>query len=140
MPRSRGSVELLAPVQDVWSYLAEPYHLSDWWPGIATVEPDRRGLAAGARWRVRTSEASLLRRAASEDTLVVTAAQPETRFAFELARGRVRAELRLAPAGHGRTRAELRVDEPFSLGFHRGRRAKDALRRLHDLVQTGAAL
>ena len=37
MPRSRGSVELLAPVEDVWTYLAEPYHLSDWWPGIATV-------------------------------------------------------------------------------------------------------
>ena len=37
---------------DVWGFLAEPYHLSDWWPGILGVEPDRRGFAPGARWRV----------------------------------------------------------------------------------------
>ena len=44
---------LLAPVEDVWAFVAEPYHLSDWWPGISGVEPDRRGLAAGARWKVQ---------------------------------------------------------------------------------------
>ena len=38
---------------DVWGFLAEPYHLSDWWPGIVGVEPDRRGFAPGARWKVR---------------------------------------------------------------------------------------
>ena len=43
---------LLAPPEDVWRLLAEPYHLPDWWPGYQGVEPDRRGLAAGARWRV----------------------------------------------------------------------------------------
>ena len=140
MPRSQASIELLAPVEDVWSYLAEPYHLGDWWPGIGTVEPDRRGFATGARWSVRSTEPSLLRRAEAEDTLVVTAVEPRGRFAFELVRAKTRAELVLAQAGAGRTRAGLRIEEPFTLGFVRGRRAQDALERLYDLVQTGAAL
>ena len=29
-----ASRELLAPRADVWAFLAEPYHLSDWWPGL----------------------------------------------------------------------------------------------------------
>ena len=47
---------LLAPIDDVWAFLAEPYHLADWWPGISGVEPDRRGLAPGARWKVHRAE------------------------------------------------------------------------------------
>jgi hypothetical protein len=137
--RSHASVELLAPAEDVSAFLAEPYNLADWWPGIATVEPDRRGFARGARWEVRTRGASLFRGPAAEDTLLVTAAEPG-RFAFELVRAKVKADLRVEPAGPGRTAAELRVEEPFSFGFRRGRRAKDALARLHDLVQTGVTL
>ena len=52
MPRYTAERVLLAPLDDVWDFLAEPYNLADWWPGIAGVEPDRRGLAAGARWKV----------------------------------------------------------------------------------------
>jgi carbon monoxide dehydrogenase subunit G len=137
MTTSRASVELQAPPEDVSAFLAEPHNLADWWPGIATVAPDRRGFARGARWQVRSRAASLFRRAAAEDTLLVTAAEPR-RFAFELARAKVTADLRLEPAGPGRTSVELRVEEPFSFGFRRGRRARDALARLHDLVQTGA--
>ena len=48
--------ELLASREDVWRFLAEPYHLSDWWPGIVGVEPDRRGFEVGARWRVARRE------------------------------------------------------------------------------------
>jgi uncharacterized protein YndB with AHSA1/START domain len=140
MPTSTASIELIAPVNDVWSYLAEPYHFADWWPGIGTVEPDRRGFATGARWSVRSSEPSLFRRAEAEDTLLVTAVEPTTRFAFELVRAKTRAELVLAPADASRTRAELGIEEPFTLGFSRGRRAQDALDRLYDLVQTGATL
>ena len=47
-----SSLELLAPRADVWAFLAEPYHLSDWWPGITGVDPDLRGFAPGARWRI----------------------------------------------------------------------------------------
>src|SRR5437667_108533 len=53
MPLAQVELELLAPVEDVWRFLAEPRHLADWWPGIAAVEPDRRGLVAGARWIAR---------------------------------------------------------------------------------------
>ena len=60
MPRVEAARRLLAPREDVWAFLAEPHNLADWWPGIAAVEPDRRGLAAGARWQIRgTNRASL---------------------------------------------------------------------------------
>ena len=49
-----ASRELLAPRADVWAFLAEPFHLSNWWPGITGVEPDRRGFAPGARWKATT--------------------------------------------------------------------------------------
>jgi uncharacterized protein YndB with AHSA1/START domain len=140
MPVSRASVELLAPVEDVWSYLSEPYHLADWWPGIGMVEPDRRGLASGARWGVRTNEPSLFRRAEAHDTLLVKTVEPRARFAFELVRAKTSAELALTPVDGSRTRVELRIEEPFTLGFARGRRAQDALDRLFDLIQTGATL
>lgn len=45
--RATGRIE-----GDVWAVLSKPYHLSDWWLGYSGVEPDRRGLAAGARWKV----------------------------------------------------------------------------------------
>src|SRR5207247_3963813 len=50
MARITNSLEVLAPREDVWTFLAEPYHLADWWPGVRGVQPDRRGLAPGARW------------------------------------------------------------------------------------------
>jgi hypothetical protein len=123
----------------VWSFLSEPYHLADWWPGLAAVEPDRRGFSAGARWKVRSREATLFRRADAEDTLLVTAVDPLSRFAFELVRARTRAELTLAPADTRRTRAELAVSAPLLLAFSRNL-PKEALQRLHDLCQTAAAI
>ncbi|HEY4620056.1 MAG TPA: SRPBCC family protein [Gaiellaceae bacterium] len=139
MPTSRATRELLASPTEVWRFLAEPRHLADWWPGLAAVEPDRRGVAAGARWRVRSRKATLFRRPAAEDTLLVTAAVPETRLAFEFVQTKVKADLALAAAGPGRTRAELTVTGPLLLGLSRGL-ANDALARLHDLCQTAAAL
>jgi hypothetical protein len=139
VPGRTASVELLASLDDVWSYVSEPYHLPDWWPPIATVQPDRRGFAAGARWVVRMREASLLRKPDAEDVLVVHDVEPRERFVFEIVRVKVRAELRLSAAGSERTRATLTVEEPSRISFARGRLARDALDRLHDLVQTGAA-
>jgi hypothetical protein len=139
MPTTRAARELLASPEDVWRYLAEPYHLADWWPGLGTVEPDRRGVAAGARWRIRSREPTLFRRAESEDTLLVTGADPVSRFAFELVQAKVKAELRLAPAGPARTAAELSVSGPLLVGFSRGL-PKEALARLHDLCQTGSSI
>src|SRR5437773_9686421 len=73
----RATRELLAPRADVWAFVAEPYHLSDWWPGVVGVEPDRRGLAPGARWKlVSTPQAgsplsALVRPARAAGTLLV---------------------------------------------------------------------
>ncbi len=139
MATVRASRELRAPPEDVWRFLAEPRHLADWWPGVAAVEPDRRGVAAGGRWRVRSRGATLFRRAHAEDTLLVTAAAPASCFAFELVRAKMCAELTLEPATPGRTRAELVVVGPLLLGFSRGL-PTTALERLHDLCQTAAAL
>jgi hypothetical protein len=132
-----ASIELLAAPADVWAYLAEPRHLADWWPNVGAVEPDRRGLSAGARWTVRSRESTWLRRADDEDTLLVHAADPPGRFAFELVRARIQADLRLAEAAPGRTRADLVVSGPRLRGFTRSL-PRDALERLHDLVQTAA--
>jgi uncharacterized protein YndB with AHSA1/START domain len=139
MPTVRASRDLLASPEDVWSYLSEPYHLSDWWPRIATVEPDRRGFAAGARWQVRSSEPTYFRRAASEDTLLVREARPMSIFAFELVKAKLTAELVLEQVGPAVTRAELSVSGPLLFGFSRSL-PKDALDRLHDLCQTGVEI
>jgi hypothetical protein len=122
----------------VWAYISEPYHFPDWWPPVATVRPDRRGFATGARWTVRTREATLFRKPDTEDVLVVHAVEPIERFSFEVVRAKVRADLSLAPAGAGWTRATLTVGEPFRISFTRGQLAKEALARLHDRIQTGA--
>jgi uncharacterized protein YndB with AHSA1/START domain len=139
VPVARASRELLALPDDVWTFLAEPYHLTDWWPGLGAVEPDRRGLAVGARWRVHRRKASFFRKADAEDTLLVTAADPGRRFRFELVQARIRADLTLAPAGGGHTRAELAVEGPLLLAFSKSI-PKTALARLHDLCQTAATL
>src|SRR3954464_15148589 len=83
--RIQASRELLASRPDVWAFLAEPFHLADWYPGISGVTPDRRGAAAGARWQIVTSnEPTLFRRPRTTGMLVVTAAAPPRLFAFQL--------------------------------------------------------
>jgi uncharacterized protein YndB with AHSA1/START domain len=135
--RYAAELILLAPIEDVWGFVAEPYHLSDWWPGIAGVEPDRRGLAAGARWKVQGP--SYFKKSETPAVLVVHEVVPIRRFAFELLRDRLGAELELTPEGVGRTRAVLTIEGRFLWGPRRTL-GKQALRRLYDLIQTAAAL
>lgn len=140
MPTRRAEIELLAPPEDVWAFVSEPYHFPDWWPGVAAVEPDRRGFAEGARWQLRGSEATLFRRAHGTSLLVVRRVEPLAAFGFHLVRDRVDAELLLAPLAPHRTRAELAVTTPaWALGFGRALPG-EALGRLHDLCQTAAGL
>ena len=141
-----ASRELLASRGDVWRFLAEPYHLADWWPGLRGVEPDRRGFSPGARWQVTTADqTSVLGLPRRHDfgrtvagTLVITAIVPFERWSWQLIRrGRVRTgtltvEIALREAAAGRT--QVTIEAP-------GRSlAKVALGRLYDLVQTSAAL
>jgi uncharacterized protein YndB with AHSA1/START domain len=137
MPRASASRELLAPREDVWKFVAEPHHFPDWWPGIAGVQPDRRGFAEGARWHVQgTDRPTLFRRATASGLLLVRAVEPHRRFAWTLTGNRIDAELRLDD-GNERTIATLDVSAPWLLGFSRAL-PRRALTRLHDLCQTAA--
>jgi hypothetical protein len=117
-----------------------PQHFADWWPGVAAVRPDRRGLAEGARWEVLTSDRpTLLRRATSSGMLLVTALQPPHLFAWTLTGDHIDAELRLMVKEPDRTIAELVLEAPWLFGFSRTL-PRRALTRLHALCQTAAEL
>jgi uncharacterized protein YndB with AHSA1/START domain len=138
MPQASASRLLLAPREDVWAFIAEPHHFSDWWPGIAGVQPDRRGFAEGARWDIHGHDRpTLLRRATSSGKLLVRGVQHPTRFAWTLTGDHIDAELRLEEQEPGRTVATLVVEAPWLYGFSRAL-PRRALTRLHALCQTGA--
>jgi uncharacterized protein YndB with AHSA1/START domain len=140
VPTYEATRELLAPRADVWRFLSEPYNLADWWPGISGLQPDRRGLAPGARWQiVGDNRPSLLRKPNMSGTLLVLAVHPFERLAFHLTGERLDAELTLAEAAPDRTTARLVVSGPFLVGLKRSMPTK-ALTRLHGLVQTAADL
>src|SRR5437879_13909688 len=97
MPRVEAARELLAPREDVWAFLAKPRHLSDWWPGLAAVRPDRRGFAPGARWEVDgVNRPSLFRRPSPSGVLLVLPVEPRASFALPLPGGRLGVVIRLA--------------------------------------------
>jgi uncharacterized protein YndB with AHSA1/START domain len=127
-----ASLELQAPRADVWQFLAEPYHLPDWWPGITGVEPDRRGFAPGARWKVLTTKRNIfVGPRAVETMLLVRAIEPFERFAFHLLTPKLDAEVRLRASAPDRTLVTVAAS--------RGSPER-AVRRLYDLVQTAATL
>jgi uncharacterized protein YndB with AHSA1/START domain len=140
MPRASASRELLASREDVWAFIAEPYHFSDWWPGIAGVTPDRRGLAPGARWQLHgVDRPTLLRRATSSGLLLVRAVETGRRVAWTLTGDHMDAELLLEEREPNRTVAVLEVEAPWLYGFSRAL-PRRALTRLHALCQTAADL
>ena len=141
--RIEAETELIATRPDVWALLVEPEHLADWWPGYASIRPDRRGLAEGARWQAaRGGSIGLLRRPESVGTLVVTAVEPDHRFAWHDVEQRFTAELCLEPAADGMTRATLTIESPGVRAVLEGLRPlpRQALARLHALCQTAATL
>jgi uncharacterized protein YndB with AHSA1/START domain len=140
MPTHEATRELLASRADVWRFLEEPYHLTDWWPGISGLQPDRRGFAPGARWQiVGENRPSLFRRPNMSGMLLVLAVEPYERFAFQLTGERLDVELRLSELRPDRTLARLTVSGPFLVGLRRSLPEK-ALVRLHALLQTAADL
>src|SRR4029453_8636727 len=101
MPTYAEARELLAPLEDVWLFLAEPHHFSDWWPGVAGVTPDRRGLAPAARWKLHAAmRPGLLRRPGVESTLVVIEVEPMKRRPGYMASERLHGELEHRDAGN----------------------------------------
>jgi len=141
--RAHASKELLAPVEDVWGFLVEPHHLSDWWPGISAVQPDRRGLAPGARWElVGPGQPTLFRRPYSSSLLLVRRVEPYRLVAWHMTAQRLDVEVRLEPVGHDRTLATVTVEGPWRPELLGRPRAlpREALKRLYDLCQTAASL
>jgi uncharacterized protein YndB with AHSA1/START domain len=138
-----ASRELLASREDVWAFLAEPYHLSDWWPTISGVRPDRRGLAPGARWEtVSAPRPTLLRRPRAEGVLLVREVDPHQRVVWYLPDEKLAVEVRIETLAPERTRATVAVEGPWrpELFGPRRRLPRVALGRLHALCQTAAAL
>jgi len=125
-----ASLELLAPRADVWAFLAEPYHLSDWWPGITGVEPDVRGFAPGARWKVHATKRNIfVGRRGVETMLLIREIDPFERWTWHLLKPATDVEIRL------RTVAEDRTEVTVTGGD-----ANRAVKRLYDLVQTAATV
>jgi uncharacterized protein YndB with AHSA1/START domain len=119
----------------VWAFVAEPYNLPEWWAGVAGVEPDRRGLAPGARWRVvGPHKPSYFLRPELTGTLLVLAVEPEERLTFQLTGDRLEVQLRLRELAPGTTEAELTVEGPWLGGLSR-RTPQTALARLAAAVQ-----
>ena len=136
MPRYAADSVLLAPLPDVWTFLADPYNLADWWPGISGVEPDRRGLAPGARWKVLGPDRpSYLRKPQMSGMLLVLDVVPMQRLSFQLTNDRIEAELTLRPAADDCTEVSLLVEAPFLSGLRR-RFPAQALARLRSLLRT----
>jgi len=126
--------ELLASRSDVWAFLAEPYHLADWWPGITGVHPDRRGFAPGARWQVRASTSNLFVGRRSRDSLLlIRDVDPFERWSWHLLAQKLDVEVRLRAVAEERT-----VVRVCTSG--RRRLAETAASRLYDLCQTAASL
>ena len=129
---SEASRELLAPRADVWGFLAEPYHLSDWWPGITGVDPDLRGFAPGARWKVHSTKRNIFTGSRAVETMVlIRDIDPYERWAWHLLQPATDVEIRLRSVAEDRTLVSVSVS--------RGRPAV-AVNRLYDLVQTAAEL
>ena len=140
MPVYSAARELLAPREHVWAFLAEPNHLSDWWPGINSVQPDRRGLAPGARWRIQGLGRPTYvvgRRPDVAGTLIFLDVRPPEFAAWQFVQAHLDVELRLTEAAANRTRAELTISAPLFAGLRRSLPHK-ALTRLYALCQTGA--
>jgi hypothetical protein len=132
--------ELLAPRPHVWGFLAEPYHLADWWPGVSGVQPDRRGSASGARWQiVAGQEPTLFRRPEATGTLVVTASDRPGLFAFHLTGENLDVRVDLEATAADRTRATITVEGPWLIAYRRTL-ARRAAGRLYALCQTAASL
>ena len=129
---TEASLDLLAARADVWGFLAEPYHLSDWWPGITGVEPDLRGFAPGARWKVHSTKRNVFTGARTVETMVLLREiEPYERWTWHLLQPATDVEIRLRSLAEDRTRVTVAVS--------RGKPAV-AVRRLYDLVQTAAGL
>jgi uncharacterized protein YndB with AHSA1/START domain len=133
---------LRSPRADVWALVGEPYHLPDWWPSYSGVEPDRRGLAEGARWTVlRGARPGFLRKPRGRGLILLERVRPATELAWLDLAQKIEAGVRFDDEGRD-TRATAFVSGPFWRIYAEGARGLPsiAVARLYDLCQTAAGL
>ena len=143
MSRIEATGVLQSERGDVWKLVAEPFHLPDWWPAYTGVEPDRRGLAENARWRVIRSVApGFLRTPEGEGVIVLTKVVEGWELRWLDVKQDIEAGVLLDNAGVGRTRATTFVEGPWLRLRAEGARKlpERAVARLRDLCQTAASL
>jgi uncharacterized protein YndB with AHSA1/START domain len=141
--RAEASHEVLAPREEVWRFLAEPFHLADWWPTISAVRPDARGFREGARWEVvGPTSPTLFRKAGATGLAIVKTIELHERVVWSLTAERLDVEVRLGSPAPDRTLVTVAVEgawRPEALGRPRAL-PKAAAYRLYELVQTAASL
>jgi uncharacterized protein YndB with AHSA1/START domain len=119
VPKIAATRRIDAPRERVWAVVADPARFSDWWPGVASVDPGRRGLVPGARWRIEGERRGrYLRRPLPVGELLVLEVRATERVAFQLTGDRVDVELALRDDETGTT-AELVVEAPPLIGMRR---------------------
>ena len=116
----------------MWKFLAEPYHLSDWWPSITGVEPDLRGFAPGARWKVHSWKKNVFTgRRFTESMVLLREIDLYERWTWHLLEPKTDVEVRLRSVAPDRTEVTVVSSR---------RNAELAVKRLYDLIQTAAEL
>ena len=140
MPRYAASRVLPATVDAVWAVLAEPERFAEWWPGVETVDPGRRGLVPGGLWRIDAGrpKASFRRRPEMGGNLLVIEVVPPSRVVFQLMAERMWVELELESDEDGQAAAALVVDAPRFTGVGRAF-PSEVLAKLAALVRPAAA-
>ena len=131
---------LLAARPDVWSVVSEPYHLSDWWPGVSggAARPARLRLWSAGQL-MTGSEPTFLRRPEAASMLVVTASNEPVLFAFHLTTETLDVRVHLEATAADRTCVTISVEGPWLFAYRRTL-AQRATSRLYSLCQTVATI
>ncbi len=109
--RAEASHEVLAPREDVWRFLTEPFHLADWWPTISAVRPDARGFREGARWEVvGPTSPTLFRKGGATGLAIVKTIELHERVVWSLTAERLDVEVRLGSPAPDRTLVTVAVE------------------------------
>jgi uncharacterized protein YndB with AHSA1/START domain len=119
VPSVAATRTIAAPRELVWAVVADPGRFGEWWPGVASVEPGRRGLVPGARWRIEGEHRGrLLRRPLPAGDLLVLEVRALERVAFQLTGDRIDVELVLRD-DDGDTIVDLEIESPPLIGMGR---------------------
>jgi len=121
LPRYEARRTLPAPVEVVWSVLADPTRWPEWWPGLVSAQPSvRNALAPGAHWNLEgTERPSFRHRPQLGGSLLILSVVPLQHVAFQLSGEHAEVELDLRPVEDGETQMTIAVESPRFSGMGR---------------------